>query len=206
MAFQHAGVADHDRLAGVAHRGVERSLETDLRSDARRITRGNGNSRFVAHAWTPVFHIGGAERMREGGFYSQGMSDAWITSGTPWPPTDLMARSTSLSPNLWVVIFSSGKRFEASCASASSHALKLWPRALLMVMNFTVTFSSGKLGNSFISPCTTIVPPLRLSASTPSRIGMVPAPAVQSSAASTPLPPVTSMIPASGASVSTLIT
>jgi len=68
MAFKHAGVADHDRLAGVAHGGVERSLKTDLRSDARRITRGNGNSRFVAHAWTPVFYIGGAERMREGLF------------------------------------------------------------------------------------------------------------------------------------------
>src|SRR5262249_15450273 len=58
------------------------------------------------------------------------MSEAWITSATPSPPTDLMARSTSLRPNLWVVTFSSGKRFEASCASASSHALKLCPRAL----------------------------------------------------------------------------
>src|SRR4051812_34720496 len=35
--------------------------------------------------------------------YSHGMSEAWITSGTPCPPTDLMARSTSLSPNRWVV-------------------------------------------------------------------------------------------------------
>src|SRR4029077_6250374 len=25
--------------------------------------------------WTPIFHIGGAQRMREGAFYSQGMSD-----------------------------------------------------------------------------------------------------------------------------------
>ena len=57
--------------------------------------------------------------------YCQGISDAWITSGTPSPPTDLMARSTSFSPNLWVVTFSSGKRLEASCASASSQALKL---------------------------------------------------------------------------------
>src|SRR6201982_3670148 len=55
--------------------GARGSLETDLRSDARRIPRGNGNSRFVAHAWTPIFHIGGAQRMREGAFYSQGMSD-----------------------------------------------------------------------------------------------------------------------------------
>src|SRR5262249_23651963 len=131
LPFEHAGIADHERLAGVAHGGIERSLEADLRSDARRIARGDGNSRFVAHAWTPVFYIGGAERMRERAVYSQGMSDAWITSGTPWPPTDLMARSTSLSPNLWVVTFSKGKRFEASCARASSQALKLWPRALL---------------------------------------------------------------------------
>jgi hypothetical protein len=108
-----------------------------------------------------------------------------------------------LSPNLWVVTFSSGKRLDANCAKASSQALKLWPRALLMVTNFTVTFSSGKFGNSFISPCTTMVPPLRLSASTPRRIGMVPAPAVQSSATSTPLPAVISMMRASGSSFST---
>src|SRR5262249_57783632 len=105
MPFEQVGVADHDRIAGVAHGGIERSLETDLRSDARRIARGNGNSRFIAHAWTPVFYIGGAERMRERAVYSQGMREAWITSGTPWPPTDLMARSTSFSPNLWVVTF-----------------------------------------------------------------------------------------------------
>ena len=42
-----------------------------------------------------------------------------------------------------------------------------------MVTNFTVTFSSGKFGNSFISPCTTIVPALRFNASTPSRIGTI---------------------------------
>src|SRR5216684_2428361 len=58
-----------------------------------------------------------------------------------------------------------------------------------MVMNFTVNFSSGKFGNAAISPCATITPPLRLSASMPSKMGMVPAPAVQSSATSTPLPP-----------------
>src|SRR2546430_13023655 len=139
--------ACHNHISSGCHSPEIRNLPPA--AGAASISRGK---RFVAHAWTPIFHIGGAERMREGGFYSQGMSDAWITSGTPWPPTDLMARSTSFSPNLWVVTFSSGKRFEASCASASSHALKLWPRALLMVMNFTVTFSSGKLGNSFISP------------------------------------------------------
>ncbi|HVI67749.1 MAG TPA: hypothetical protein VM910_34970, partial [Bradyrhizobium sp.] len=64
MPFEHVGVADHDRIAGVAHGGIERSLEADLRSDARRIARGNGNSRLVAHAWTPVLYIGGIERMR----------------------------------------------------------------------------------------------------------------------------------------------
>ena len=30
--------------------------------------------------------------------YFQGMSEAWITSGTPWPPTDRIARSTSFRP------------------------------------------------------------------------------------------------------------
>src|SRR5262249_57453367 len=85
--------------------------------------------------WVPAFggttvELGLTGRASRTRGYSHGMSEAWITSGTPWPPTDLMARSTSLSPNLWVVTFSNGKRFEASCASASSHALKLWPRAL----------------------------------------------------------------------------
>src|SRR5215472_3641425 len=55
--------------------------------------------------------------------YFQGIREAWITSGTPLPPTDLMARSTSRNPKLWVVTFSSGKRCEASCCRASSHAL-----------------------------------------------------------------------------------
>ncbi len=55
--------------------------------------------------------------------YIHGISDAWITSGTPSSPTERMARSTSLSPKRWVVTSSSGKRFEASCASASSQAL-----------------------------------------------------------------------------------
>src|SRR6266852_9178548 len=55
--------------------------------------------------------------------YFQGMSEAWITSGTPCPPTERMARSTSFNPNLWVVTFSSGKRLDASCARASSQAL-----------------------------------------------------------------------------------
>ncbi len=55
--------------------------------------------------------------------HNHGISDAWITSGTPLPPTERMARSTSLSPNLCVVIISSGKRLEASCSSASSQAL-----------------------------------------------------------------------------------
>ena len=49
---------------------------------------------------------------------------------------------------------------------------KLCPRALFMVMNFTVNLSMGKFGNSFISPCATITPPLRFRASIPSNIGM----------------------------------
>ena len=54
---------------------------------------------------------------------SHGISEAWITSATPSPPTERMARSTSSSPKRWVVINSSGKRLEASCAKASSQAL-----------------------------------------------------------------------------------
>ncbi len=81
------------------------------------------------------------------------------------PPTDLIAWSTLSSPKVWVVKRSSGNRFDASCSRASSHALKLCPRALLMVIAFTVSFSSGKFGNSFISPWTRRVPALRLSAS-----------------------------------------
>ena len=40
----------------------------------------------------------------------------------PWPPTERMARSTSFRPKRCVVTFSSGKRFEAICSSASSQA------------------------------------------------------------------------------------
>ena len=55
--------------------------------------------------------------------YSQGINEAWITSGTPCPPTDLIARSTSFRAKRCVVTFSKGKRFEASWARASSQAL-----------------------------------------------------------------------------------
>ena len=55
--------------------------------------------------------------------YVQGISEAWMTSGTPSPPTDLMARSTSFNPNRCVVTSSNGNRLDASCASANSQAL-----------------------------------------------------------------------------------
>ncbi len=58
-----------------------------------------------------------------GNIHSHGSSEAWITSGRPSPPTERMARSTSFNPKRWVVTSSSGKRFEANCASASSQAL-----------------------------------------------------------------------------------
>src|SRR6185437_9479590 len=67
-------------------------------------------------------------------------------------------------------------------------------------------FFQREIGNAASSPCATMTPPLRLSASMPSRIGMVPAPAVQSSATSTPLPPVISMTLASGSSLLTSMT
>src|SRR5437762_3065025 len=83
---------------------VERGLEADLRPNAGRIASGNDDLGSCA---------------RHGDAYSHGISEAWITSGTPSPPTDLMARSTSFNPNRCVVTSSSGKRFEASCANAS---------------------------------------------------------------------------------------
>src|SRR6266487_4427940 len=66
MPLKHAGIADEQRPAGLAHGGIERSFEADLRSDARRIADGNGNSRLFAHAWTPVLYIGCTARTREG--------------------------------------------------------------------------------------------------------------------------------------------
>ena len=54
---------------------------------------------------------------------------------------------------------------------------------------FSAIFFSGKSGNRATSPCVTITPSRRSSASMPSRIGAVPAPAVQSRTTSTPTPP-----------------
>jgi hypothetical protein len=51
-----------------------------------------------------------------------GSSETWTTSSSTSPPTARIARSTSPSANSWVVSRSSGKRREASCASASSTA------------------------------------------------------------------------------------
>src|SRR5262249_37198739 len=85
MPFQYAGVADHDRLAGVAHGGIERSPEADLRSDARRVARGHGNSRFIAHAWTPGFYIGGIPPLRERPVHLHGQSETWVPTRAPSP-------------------------------------------------------------------------------------------------------------------------
>src|SRR5205807_5999618 len=101
MRFQRAAIADDDRTADRLHLGVERGLERDLRANAARVAGGD----------------------RDACGHFQGSREAWITSGTPWPPTDLMARSTSLSAKRCVVTFSSGKRLDASCCSASSQAL-----------------------------------------------------------------------------------
>src|SRR5712691_3990964 len=48
VAFDHAAITDHDRIAGLAHRRIERGLEADLRSDAGRVARRDGDDRFVA--------------------------------------------------------------------------------------------------------------------------------------------------------------
>src|SRR5216684_3126308 len=100
MRLQRAAIADDDRPADRPHCGVERGLERDLRADAARVAGGDRDARG----------------------HFQGSREAWITSGTPWPPTDLMARSTSLSAKRWVVTLSSGKRLDASCCRASSQA------------------------------------------------------------------------------------
>ena len=113
VLLEHGRIAHDDRVARRVNAGVERRLDADLWPDAAGIAGGNGDPGFRPFPR----HSFGRETT-----HSHGISEAWITSGTPWPPTDLMARSTSFSPNLWVVIFSSGKRRDASCASASSQA------------------------------------------------------------------------------------
>lgn len=50
-----------------------------------------------------------------------GRSDTWTTPSSS-PPTALIARSTSSNPKVCVVRRSNGNRWEASWASASSHA------------------------------------------------------------------------------------
>ena len=117
VPFEHPGIAHHDRVAGIAHGRIERGFQADLRSDARGVSGGDGDFGF-ARSCSGRRSVLRIDRIGCGsnGIYCQGISEAWITSGTPWPPTDLMARSTSFSPNLWVVTFSSGKRLEASCA------------------------------------------------------------------------------------------
>ena len=49
VPLDHAKIADHDRAADIAHDGIECGPETDLRPDTRRVARGDGNFRFVAH-------------------------------------------------------------------------------------------------------------------------------------------------------------
>ena len=62
------------------------------------------------------------------------------------PPTDLIARSTSASPNRCVMMRSSGNRREASTCSANSTARYEWPRALFSVI-FLVSRPIGKSAN-----------------------------------------------------------
>src|SRR5262249_34051799 len=109
VPFEHARVADQNRIAGDANRAIACSLEADLRPEAGRSSRCNRDDRFFAP------HVASAD-------YFHGIRETWITSLAPSPPTDLIARSASLRPNVCVVTSSSGKRFEASCCNASSHA------------------------------------------------------------------------------------
>lgn len=56
------------------------------------------------------------------GFWRHGNTVTWMAPGTPWPPTDRMARSTSASPKRCVAINSSGKRPQRIVSSAISTA------------------------------------------------------------------------------------
>ena len=143
MTLKQGRIADHQRLASRPDGGIERRLQRDLRPDAGRIADGNRDLDLGQTSLTPswpglsrrihVFLALQSKRRMAGiepghdversAFYSHGISEAWITSGTPSLPTERMARSTSFKPNLCVVISSSGKRFDAICSSASSQAL-----------------------------------------------------------------------------------
>src|SRR5262249_38192954 len=93
-------------------------------ADRARSLRPHPSSRFVRsgrqHPWVTQDE---AEQVRRyEASHSHGISEAWITSLTPSPPTERIARSTSLRPKRCVVTSSTGKRLEAICARASSQA------------------------------------------------------------------------------------
>ena len=46
MQFQHCAIADQHRVADLAHGGVARRLERDLRADAGRVAGGDGERRL----------------------------------------------------------------------------------------------------------------------------------------------------------------
>src|SRR5262245_2939890 len=50
----HARIADHDRMAHLANRRVERGLEADLRPDTGGVAGSDGDFRLIAHARVPA--------------------------------------------------------------------------------------------------------------------------------------------------------
>ena len=63
VAFDDAGIADQDRIAGRAHGGIERGLQADLRPDAGGIAGGDGDPglvlihRVFSSTWQPdLYH------------------------------------------------------------------------------------------------------------------------------------------------------
>ena len=85
--------------ADTLHRKVEKRLRDHLGMEVKVLLRTVREVENLAKL-DPFKHAGEHSDGNAFGRHFQGMSEAWITSGTPWPPTDRMARSTSFSPKL----------------------------------------------------------------------------------------------------------
>src|SRR5713226_2589748 len=119
-----AGLALAETLAG-ALGAAEGLLGAPPQAASRSIKGPTGVSHLMArilHArsdsLTPALSRCGGR-----GSQNQGSTVAWITPGTPLPPTELMAVWTSCRPKRWVHISSSGNLPEPMQRSASSTEL-----------------------------------------------------------------------------------
>jgi len=107
-------------------------------------------------------------------------SEAWITSGTPCPPTGADGEVDVLQPDSGGSSPSPREAFRWQLSDASRTPCSCGHACAFDGDGLDRHALSGKFGNSFIS-LDHDGPALALkSASTPSSIGMVPAPAVQS--------------------------